>query len=98
MRLINVDNFLKRFSYQVPGDTIDAINLRLALLNEPKVDAIPIEWLEQMWERDKDGFTDEYGEYHNSEGSLGESCQHVLENWRTNYRWKWEAENDSDDK
>lgn len=57
-------------------------------------DAIPVEWLEKMWERDKDGFTDEYGEYHDSEGSLGESCQHVLENWRTNYRWKWEKENE----
>lgn len=46
MRLIDVDNFLKQYSDQVPGDTIDAIDLRLALLKEPKVDAIPIKWLE----------------------------------------------------
>lgn len=47
MRLIDVDNFLKQYSNQVPGDTIDAIDLRLALLKEPKVDAIPIEWIEK---------------------------------------------------
>ncbi len=47
MRLIDVDNFLKQYSNQVPGDTIDAIDLRLALLKEPKVDAIPIEWIDQ---------------------------------------------------
>lgn len=45
MKLIDVDNFLKRYSNQVPGDTIDAIDLRLALLKEPKVEAIPVEWI-----------------------------------------------------
>jgi hypothetical protein len=45
MRLIDVDNFLNQYSDQVPGDTIDAIDLRLALLKEPKVEAIPIEWI-----------------------------------------------------
>lgn len=51
MRLIDVDNFLKRFSYQVPGDTIDAIYLRLALLYEPKVEAIPVEWIRNEMEK-----------------------------------------------
>lgn len=47
MRLINVDNFLKQYSDQVCGDTIDAIDLRLALLKEPTVKAIPIDWLKK---------------------------------------------------
>ena len=42
MKLIDVDNFLKQYSDQVCGDTIDAIDLRLALLREPIVDAIPV--------------------------------------------------------
>lgn len=58
------------------------------------VKAIPVEWLEQMWERDKDGYVDEYGQYHDYESSLGESCRQVLENWNTNYKWKWEKENE----
>lgn len=48
MKLINVDNFLKQYSDQVCGDTIDAIDLRLALLKEPIVEAIPIKWI-NMW-------------------------------------------------
>lgn len=47
MRLIDVDNFLKQYSDQVPGDTIDAIDLRLALLKEPKVEAVPVEWIKR---------------------------------------------------
>lgn len=49
MKLIDVDNFLKQYSDQVCGDTIDAIDLRLALLKEPIVDAIPIEWLKKRF-------------------------------------------------
>ena len=47
MKLINVSNFLEQFSDQIPGDKIDAIELRLALLNEPTVEAIPIEWVKK---------------------------------------------------
>lgn len=71
------------------GNWVSAIFIEEA----PTVKAIPVEWLEQMWERDKDGFVDEYGVYHSSDDSLGESCRHVLENWNTNYKWKWEKEN-----
>lgn len=51
MRLINADSFLKQYSDQVRGDTIDAIDLRLALLKEPKVDAIPVKWIKKQIEK-----------------------------------------------
>ena len=47
MKLIDVHNFLKQYSDQVCGDTIDAIDLRLALLKEPTIKAIPVEWLKK---------------------------------------------------
>lgn len=54
MKLINVGNFLKRYEDNIPGDTIDAIELRMALwLDEPAVDAIPVEWLKQWEEKHK---------------------------------------------
>jgi len=62
MKLINVSNFLKQFSDQIPGDKIDAIELRLALLDEPAVEAIPIEWIKKWVEtcgnEPVDDFTD----------------------------------------
>lgn len=53
MKLINVSNFLKQFSDQVPGDKIDAIELRLALLDEPTVEAIPKEWIKAQLEKEE---------------------------------------------
>ena len=58
MKLINVSNFLEQFSDQIPGDKIDAIELRLALLDEPAVEAIPIEWVKKY--RDQFETTDDY--------------------------------------
>lgn len=55
MRLIDVYNFLKQYSDQVPGDTVDAIDLRLALLKEPVVEAIPIEWIKKWKEKAANG-------------------------------------------
>lgn len=51
MKLIDVDNFLKQYSDQVCGDTIDAIDLRLTLLKEPIVEAIPVEWLKEQLDK-----------------------------------------------
>ena len=55
MKLINVGNFLKRYEDNIPGDTIDAIELRMVLwLDEPAVEAIPIEWLKKKYEEADD--------------------------------------------
>lgn len=98
-RLINADKILQKtwrveikdmFHMTETVEVVSAIDIKEA----PTVEAIPIEWLQQMIEEDKaSGHIDEYGEY--QEGTtLGESCEHVLANWYNTYKWKWEKEND----
>ena len=96
MRLIDADKLPATCNVAIVNGKVELDGWIAAkrITEAPTVKAIPIEWLEQMWERDKDGYIDEYGQYHDCEGSLGESCRQVLENWNTNYKWKWEKENE----
>lgn len=49
MRLIDGDKLYKTLAKpsDIPGDTIDVMTVRLAILAAPEVEAIPKEWIEE---------------------------------------------------
>lgn len=62
MRLIDGDKLYKTLAKpsDIPGDTIDVMEVRLAILAAPEVEAIPIEWIEN-YVRNKFCLADWYG-------------------------------------
>lgn len=92
-RLIDFDKLMEQYDFYNEFAVHDLRYLKKEYL--PFVEAIPIEWMQQMIEEGKaSGHIDEYGEY--QEGTtLGESCEHVLANWYNTYKWKWEKENEN---
>ncbi len=60
MRLIDADELYKALAKpsDLPGDTIDVMAVRLAILTAPTVEAIPIEFLNKWFGNNYNAFTD----------------------------------------